>query len=166
MAQQASLNLLTPESVSHGAEILLQAAGAAGGFQTVAEIYALDYKISDDPQTVGVMNSRRNGMRPGRILVTGTIKAYFVNEALFTMWLGSNTVTSAGSASIVYASQRTFNRYNIRAALGTLALSGVSWRNITFVNVTLDEDVATWDKDKLSDANIPFRAEDAIYNSA
>jgi hypothetical protein len=142
---QASLNTLAPENVAHGADILIQATGPAGTIQTLAEVTALDYKVEDDPMEVPVMGSRRNGTRPGRLKVTGTIKCYFVDEGVFSMWMGSGSVSTTGSASIVYASARTFQRYNIRVGLVGGSLPGISWKNMLFVNVTFDADIATWD---------------------
>jgi len=168
---QASLNTLAADNVAHGADLQIQAIGPAGSLVTLAEIMAMDYTVDDDVQEVGPMGTRRISVRPGRLKVTGTIKAYWVNQALFSMLQGSGSVSSSGSASIVYASNRPFQRYNIRVSLTAQALAALpNLSSVTpqlFVNVVFDKDLATWDKDKLTDSeSIPFHAEDVIYNSA
>jgi hypothetical protein len=167
-AAQTSLNTLKPDNVAHGADILIQGVGPAGTFVTLAEVKIMDFTVDDDIQVVGQMGTRRNGAREGRIKITGTLKNWFLNSEVFSMWLGSSTVVAAGSASIVYGSQATFNRYNIRVALAATsnAPPAASWYNMTFVNVVFEKQMAIWDMDKLSEETISWQAEDVIYNSA
>jgi hypothetical protein len=164
----ASLNTLVAEAVAHGADILIQAKGATGAYVTLAEVKGLTLNVDDNVVTVPQMGTRRNSARPGRLLVTGDIKDYWVNQAVFTEWLGSTSAVVAGSASVIYASARPFARYNIRVALvsGGQMAGTIDAYNIEIVNVVFEKDVAIWDMDKLTEETISFQAEDVIYNSA
>lgn len=169
MAAQISLNTLQPENVAFGADILIQAKGAAGTFVTLAETTALDVTADNDIQDVPVLGSRITGARPGRFKVSGTLKNYYVNEANFSEWMGSSTVVAAGSASIIYGSQITFARYNIYVSLASTALTAVAasaFRKMLLVNVVFSKQMSTWDKEKLTEESIDFVAEDILYNPA
>lgn len=164
----ASLNALVAEAVAHGADILIQAKGATGAYVTLAEVKSMNLTVDNNVVAVPQMGSRINSARPGRLLVTGDIKDYWVNQAVFTEWLGSGSVVQAGSASVIYAHQIPFNRYNIRVGLvtGGQMSNTIDAYNIEVVNVVFEKDMLAWDMDKLTEESINFQAETVIYNSA
>ena len=159
------MNTLQPENVAHGADILVQAQGPAqgGAYVTLAEVYELDFEVDNDRQELPVLGSRRTGSRWGRLKVTGTIKAYWLNSEVHSMWMGSTTVASGGSASQIYASAIPFQRYNIRVNLGANANPAVTLVPHTFVNVVFEKDTSKWEQAKFTAEDIAFQAEDVLY---
>lgn len=153
-----SLNTLQPEQVAHGAEIVLQALGPVGaGYVTVAEIFEMDWDVDEMVEALPVLGSRRTGYREGRLKVAGSVKAYWINGALHSMWAGATTPNAGGSSSGVYYSNMPFFRYNIRATVTT----GFGY-TMNFINVVFEKDTSKWTADKFTEETITFVAEDVL----
>lgn len=153
-----SLNTLVPENVAHGADITIQA-GVGGGLAamvTLGEVYEMDYDEDDNLQKLPILGSRRTGVRRGRYAVTGSLKAYWLNSEVASMVGGLANVTTAGSASVVYHSARTFVRFNI-------VIQGLSTSpTTTLVNVVFEKDALKIAEANLTDQTINFVAEDIL----
>jgi hypothetical protein len=151
-----SLNILQPENIAHGAEITVV---VQPGNVTVAEIVEMDYDENQGVEGLPVLGSRRTGYRQGRLKVTGTIKAYWLNATVRSMVLGVATPTTVGNASAIYHSARPFNRYNINVV--SSAVGGLS-PQFAIINVVFEKDVAKWTADKYTEETISFVAEDIL----
>jgi hypothetical protein len=154
-----SLNSFAAESVAHGVEMNVTALGAAGlgAYVTVAEIFEMDFDIDNMIEAIPVLGTRRTSYRWGRIKVSGSIKAYWVNQAVHTMWFGAGQPTAAGSASGIYHSAIPFARYNIR-----VTSVNPSAELMNFINVVFEKDVAKWTAEKFTEETINFVAEDVL----
>lgn len=152
-----SLNLLAPEVTTHGTEIGLwaQVAGTPSYIQLV-DIYEFDWDEDEKVEMVPTLGSRIRGVRQGAFEARGTIKAYYMNGAVRSMFSGMIAATS-GSASQIYASQRAFQRYVIR-----VQSSNPNTPNKTFINVVLAKSAVKFQADKLTDETIEFRYEDSL----
>lgn len=147
---------MQPENVAHGSEI---AVVAQPGNVTVAEIIELDYDENQGVEGLPVLNSRRTGYRQGRIKISGTVKAYWLNSTVRSMVLGVSTPTTVGNTSAIYHSARPFARYNINVL--SSAVGGLS-PSFAFINVVFEKDVAKWTADKYTEETISFFAEDIL----
>lgn len=156
----ASLNTLQPENVAHGADITVQAqvTGGLPGFVTLAEVYEMDFDMDENLAKLPVFGSRRVGVRRGHMLVTGTLKNYWINQSVASMMAGLGNVTQAGSASTIYHSAAPFQRYNIVVS----ALS--SSPGITLINVVFEKDAFKFTEASFSDVTVSFTAEDVLGN--
>lgn len=157
-----TLNSLTPEAVAHGSEILLQAQGPSGGYQTVAEIYEVQYDADNKLEAMVIIGTRRNAYRRGRFEVKGTIKAYWLNSAARSLWAGYATPSTAGSGPLLYESQVPFTRYQIIILNANWPGSAIVNPYEVLVNVVLEKDTVKWTADKPTTEDIGFTAED-IY---
>jgi hypothetical protein len=160
-----SLNALQPESVPHGVDIVIvgRANGAvADNNHVLGEIYEMDYDEDEGMVKLPVLGSRRTGVRRGRYMVTGTVKAYFISTAIRSMLMGEDPVIDAGPTipvSGLYHSLRPFNRYNIQVSA---KISGVPV--MTFINVTFSKEVSKWTENAFVEETITFEAEDILEN--
>ena len=157
-----TLSTLVPEAVAHGSEILMQALGPSGTYQTIAELYEIDYDADNKIEPLNVFGSRRTGYRRGRFEVKGTIKAYWLNSTLRSMWAGYGTPSSAGSGPLLYESQVPFTRYQIIVLNANWPGSAIVNPYVVFMNVVLEKDTIKWVADKPTTEDITFVAED-IY---
>lgn len=155
-----SLNVLQPEQVAHGSEILIQAQiGGSGSMVTIAECYEIDYDEDQNIIMVPVLGSRVTGARQGRFKGAGTLKLYWVNQMARAMLSGVNPPTAAGASSpSLYHSQRPFQRFNI--LIKGLASSPI----LTLINVVLEKDAVKWGEAVLSEETINFVFEDSQGN--
>jgi hypothetical protein len=151
-----SLNTMQPENVAHGAEISVI---AQPGNVAVAEIIELDYDENQGVELLPVLGTRRSGARQGRIKITGTVKAYWLNSTVRSMVLGVTTPLTAGNVSAIYHSARPFTRYNINVL--SSAVGGLS-PSFALINVVFEKDVAKWTADKYTEETISFVAEDIL----
>jgi hypothetical protein len=157
-----TLSTLAPESVAHGSEILLQAQGPTGAYQTLAEIFEIDYTADNKVEAMALLGTRRIGYRRGRFEVKGTIKAYWLNAAVRSMWFGYATPSAAASGPLLYESQVPFTRYQIIILNANWPGSGVVNPYELLVNVVLEKDTVKWAQDKPTTEDVAFVAED-IY---
>lgn len=153
-----SLNALSPENVAHGVDITIQAAVQGGPFITIGEIYNMDYDEDQGIVKLPVLGSRRTGARQGRFTVTGSVKAYWINAGVRSMVMGLGGTTTTGGGSIIYHSQRPFQRYSIVVNTPT----NVSSPSFTLVNVVFEKDVVKWTENAFAEETINFQAEDII----
>jgi len=151
-----SLNTLQPEQVAHGSEITVQAQLTSGAYVTLAEAYEVDFDEDQSIVAVPVLGSRRTGARQGRFKVTGSIKIYWVNQAVRAMLVGQAPVNT-GNPTGLYHSQRPFNRYNI-AIVSALGASPTG----TIINAVFEKDAIKWGEAALSEETINFQAEDYL----
>jgi len=159
----ATLATLAPENVAHGADILVQGLGPVGGYVTLAEIYELDFDVDNDKQELPSLGTRRTAYRWGRLKVTGTVKAYWLNAAVHSEWMGAVTPNTGGSSSQIYASAIPFQRYNIRVNLSATANPSVVPIPHTFINVVFEKDTSKWEQAKFTVEDLAFVAEDVLY---
>jgi hypothetical protein len=155
-----TLSLLTPEAVAHGSEILIQALGPSGVYVTIAEIFELDYTGDNKIEAVNVFGTRRTTYRRGRYEVKGTIKAYWLNAALRSMFNQYATPSTAGSGPNLYESQVPFTRYNINIINANWPGSAILNPFVQLINVVLEKDTVKWAADKPTLEDIAFVAED------
>lgn len=155
----ASLNALAAESVAHGLEITVEAQGpaGAGAYVTLAEIKVMEFETTQNEEAVPILGTRRDSYRLGRFKVSGKITAYYVNQAVHSMWFAASQPTSAGSSSTIYESAIPLTRYNIH-----VRSTNASTEPKLFVNVLFKKDVSKWDAEKLSEEEIEFVAEDIL----
>lgn len=151
---------LQPEAVAHGSEILLQAQGPSGAFVTIGEIYEINYDADEKLEGVPIIGTRRTGFRRGRFEVTGTIKAYWLNGALRSMWNGYATPSVAASGPLLYDSQGPFTRYQIVILNANWPGNAIVNPYVVINNVTFEKDTVKWTQDKVTTEDISFRAED------
>ena len=155
----ASLNTLQPENVAHGADITVQAqvGGGLASFVTLAEVYEMDLDEDQGVVKLPVLGSRRTGARRGRYSVTGSLKAYWVNQAVASMVIGYGNVLTTGSASVVYHSAVAFQRFNI-------VIQGLSTSPapLTIINVVFEKDAWKFSENTFTDQTISFQAEDIL----
>lgn len=128
-----------------------------GSYVTVAEIFEMDFDIDNMIEAIPILGTRRTSYRWGRIKVTGSIKAYWVNQAVHTMWFGAGQPAAAGSASGIYHSNIPFARYNIR-----VTSTNASAELMNFINVVFEKDVGKWTAEKFTEETINFVAEDVL----
>lgn len=155
----ASLNVLQPENVAHGADITVQAqvTGGLPGFVTLAEVYELDFDIDEGIVKLPVLGNKRTGVRRGKTSVTGSIKSYWINQAVQSMNSGLGNVTAVGSASTnIYHSAAPLQRFNI-VILG-LATSPV----VTLINVVFEKEAFKFSENSFVDETVNFVAEDVL----
>jgi hypothetical protein len=157
-----TLSTLSPESVAHGSEILLQALGPAGTYVTIAEIYDVQYDADNKIEPINVLGTRRTGYRRGRFEVKGTIKGYWLNSALRSLWAGYATPSTAASGPLAYESQVPFTRYQLIILNANWPGSGIVNPYVLLMNVVLEKDTVHWVSDKPTTEDIAFTAED-IY---
>lgn len=155
-----SLMSIQPEAIAHGSEILLQAQGPAGAFVTIGEIYEVDFDSDQKLEAIPILGTRRTGYRRGRIDVSGTIKGYWLNGALRTLWNGYATPSTAASGPLTYDSQEPFVRYQIVILNANWPGSGIVSPWVTIANVTFEKDTIKWSADKATTEDITFKAED------
>jgi len=151
---------IQPEAVAHGSEILLQALGPAGGYVTIGEIYEIDFDADQKLEALPILGTRRTGYRRGRIEVSGTVKGYWLNGALRSMWNGYATPSAAASGPLTYDSQDPFVRYQIIILNANWPGSGIVNPNTVIANVTFEKDTIKWASDKVTTEDITFKAED------
>lgn len=152
MTTTMSLNTLQPENVAHGTEITITCNGVVLG-----EIVEMDYDEDQGIERLPVLGSRRTGVRQGRYLCKGTVKAYWINNAIRTMILGDLPPVLGGvSGAPIYHSARPYQRYTIEVT----GLPGSP--PMTFVNVVFEKDAAKWAADKFTEESIAFTCEDII----
>lgn len=154
-----SLNTFAAESVAHGTEMTVTALGPAGvgSYVVVAEVFELDFDIDNNIEAIPILGTRRTSYRWGRIKVSGSIKAYWVNQAVHSMWFGAGQPAAGGSASGIYHSNIPFARYNIR-----VTSTNASAELMNFINVVFEKDVAKWTAEKFTEETINFVAEDVL----
>lgn len=152
-----SLNVLQPENVAHGSDITIQAQLSSGAWVTLGEVYEMDYDEDQNIVALPVLGSRRTGYRQGRLKVTGSLKAYWINNAVRAMVSGQAPILT-GTSSTLYASQRPFQRYNITIN------STVSSPTIVLVNVVFEKDALKISEGGFAEETINFNAEDIIRN--
>ena len=155
-----SLMSLQPEAVAHGSEILLQAQGPSGGFITIGEIYELDYDSDQKLEPLPILGTRRTGFRRGRFDVSGTVKGYWLNGALRSLWNGYATPSGAGTGPLTYDSQDPYVRYQIIILNANWPGSGIVNPYLVIANVTFEKDTIKWSADKATTEDISFKAED------
>lgn len=155
-----SLNTLQPENVAHGADITVQAqvGGGLASFVTLAEVYEMDFDEDQGIVKLPVLGARRTGARRGRYTVTGSLKAYWVNQQVASMVAGLGNVTEAGSASVVYHSTFPFQRFNI--VINGLPTSP----QVTIVNCVFEKDAFKITENSFTDQTVTFQAEDILGN--
>lgn len=151
---------LQPEAVAHGSEILLQAQGPAGAYVTIGEIYEISYDADEKIEGLPILGTRRTGFRRGRFEVSGTIKAYWLNGALRSMWNGYATPSAAASGPLLYDSQGPWTRYQIVILNANWPGSAIVNPYVVIANVTFEKDTVKWTSDKTTTEDIAFRAED------
>jgi len=151
---------MVPEAVAHGSEILLQAQGPSGVFVTIAELYEVDYDADNKLEPMNVFGSRRTGYRRGRFEVKGTIKAYWLNSVVRSMFFGYGTPSAAGTGPLIYESQVPFTRYQIIVLNANWPGNAIVNPYVVFVNVVLEKDTIKWTSDKPTTEDISFTAED------
>lgn len=151
---------LQPEAVAHGSEILLQAQGPSGAYVTIGEIYEVSYDADEKLEAIPILGTRRTGFRRGRFEVSGSIKAYWLNGALRSLWAGVATPTTAASGPNLYDSQGPFTRYQIVIINANWPGSGIVAPYLVISNVTFEKDTVKWTSDKVTTEDISFRAED------
>lgn len=155
-----SLVSITPEAVAHGSEILIQAMGPSGVFVTIGEIYEMNYDADEKLEAVPIMGTRRTPYRRGRFEVAGTIKAYWLNGALRSIWNGYATPSSAASGPNLYDSQGPYVRYQIVVLNSNWPGNGIVNPYLVLQNVTFEKDTIKWTSDKITTEDISFKAED------
>jgi hypothetical protein len=142
--------------VSHGSEITVLAQLTTGAYVTLAEAYEVDFDEDQSIVAVPVLGSRRTGYRQGRYKIVGTLKVYWVNQAVRAMMVGSAPVTG-GNTTPLYHSQRPFNRFNI-AIQSQLAAAPTG----VIINAVFEKDAIKWGEAALAEETIAFTAEDYI----
>jgi hypothetical protein len=152
---------IQPEAIAHGSEILLQAQGPAGAYVTIGEIYEVDYDGDEKLEAIPILGTRRTGYRRGRFEITGTVKGYWLNGALRSLWNGYATPSTAASGPLLYDSQGPFVRYQIIILNANWPGSGIVNPYFVISNVTFEKDTIKWTSDKVTTEDISFRAEDA-----
>ena len=155
-----TLSTLSPEAVAHGSEIFLQALGPTGVYVTIAEIYDVQYDADNKIEPINVLGTRRTGYRRGRFEVKGTIKGYWLNSALRSMWSGYATPSTAGSGPLLYDSQVPFTRYQMIILNANWPGSGIVNPYTVLSNVVLEKDTVHWVSDKPTTEDVSFFAED------
>lgn len=123
----------------------------------MGEIVEMDYDVDQGIERLPVLGSRRTGVRQGRLTVKGTIKAYWINNAVRSMIDGNPTPLPGGQVGYLYQSARPFQRYQILVT-GLAGSSAV----LNFVNVVFEKDAAKWTADKFTEESISFTAEDVL----
>jgi hypothetical protein len=152
-----SLNVLQPENVAHGSDITIQAQLSSGAYVTLGEVYEFDYDIDQGVLPLPVLGSRRTGSRQGRVKITGSLKAYWINNAVRTLLAGDAPLL-AGTSFQVYASQRPFQRYNISVS------ATISCPAVTLINVVFEKDAMKITENGFVEETINFTCEDVIGN--
>jgi hypothetical protein len=155
-----SLTSLQPEAVAHGSEILLQAMGPGGTYVTIGEIYELDYDSDQKLEAIPIFGTRRTGYRRGRFDVTGTVKGYWLNGALRSIWNGYATPSTAASGPNTYDSQDPYVRYQIIILNANWPGNGIVNPYLVLSNVVFEKDTIKWSADKATTEDITFKAED------
>jgi len=154
-----SLNTFAAEQAAHGVEMTVTALGpgGAGSYVVLAEVFEMDFDIDNRIEPIPVLGTRRTSYRWGRIKVSGSVKAYWANAAVHSMWFGASQPAQAGSSSGIYHSNIPFTRYNIRvSSTNTFA------ELMNFINVVFEKDVAKWTAEKFTEETINFVAEDVL----
>jgi hypothetical protein len=157
-----SLSTIQPEAIAHGSEILLQAQGPSGAYVTIGEIYEMNYDGDEKVEGVPLLGSRRTGYRRGRFDVSGSIKAYWLNGALRSMWNGYATPSSAASGPLLYDSQGPWIRYQIIILNANWPGNQIVNPYTVLVNVVFEKDTVKWAQDKVTLEDISFKAEDVF----
>lgn len=155
-----SLSTVQPEAIAHGSEILIQAQGPSGAYVTIGEIYEMNYDADEKIEAVPLIGSRRTGYRRGRFEVAGSIKAYWLNGALRSMWNSYAQPSTAASGPLLYDSQGPFVRYQIIIINANWPGNQIVNPYVVLVNVTFEKDTVKWVQDKVTLEDITFKAED------
>lgn len=134
--------------------------GPGGVYVTLGEIFEISYDADNKVEKLDVLGTRRSAYRRGRFEVKGTIKAYWLNSTLRSMWFGYASPSGAGSGPLLYESQVPFTRYQIILQNANWPGSGINFPYMLIVNAVFEKDTIKWAADKPTTEDIAFVAED------
>ena len=144
------------DKVSFGSDCTIETQLSDGTWLTLGEVYDLDYDTDENHQKIEPLGTRITAVRKGRFAVSGSFKAYWINQAVRSMVAGA-TPSGSGVTSSVYASSHPMQRYNIRINSSLSAAPDVILWNVSFA-----KDAIKWTNTALVDETVSFVAEDVL----